>query len=271
MEGLQRLRQKYGLGEARALYELVMCQRFNLSRNDILLGKDTTLSEKDKAELQIILDRIVHGEPVQYVLGREEFCGHMFVVNSNVLIPRPETQQLVHLVEQNVVKGESVLDVGTGSGCIAITLSFMGFKVTAFDVSGEALEVAGQNAKRLGANVNFECENILQPKSHAKQWKVIVSNPPYICSSEAKEMDDNVLYHEPHLALFVPDDDPLRFYRAIAEFGCEHIEDDGWLFFEVNRAYARQVETLLLQKGYKETQIVKDQYDNDRFVCARKK
>lgn len=107
MEGLQRLRQKYGLGEARALYELVMCQRFNLSRNDILLGKDTTLSEKDKAELQIILDRIVYGEPVQYVLGREEFCGHMFVVNSNVLIPRPETQQLVHLVEQNVVKGDS--------------------------------------------------------------------------------------------------------------------------------------------------------------------
>lgn len=271
MEGLHRLRQKYGLGEARALYELVMQQRFNLSRNDILLGKDTTLSAKDKAELQIILDRMADGEPVQYVLGYEEFCGRMYMVNSNVLIPRPETQQLVRLVERNVAVGESVLDIGTGSGCIAITLSLLGFKTTAFDVSKEALDVAKQNAKRLGAEVCFECENILQPKSYSKHWKAIVSNPPYICVSEANEMDDNVFCHEPHLALFVPDDDPLLFYRAIAEFGCKYIESDGWLFFEVNRAYARQVEALLLQKGYKETQIVKDQYDNDRFVCARKK
>ena len=286
MNALQRLQERYGAGEARALYELVLSQRFGLSRTDILLGKDTTLSAKDKAELQIIIDRVAKGEPVQYVLGQEEFCGRTFLVGPGVLIPRPETQQLVELVKQNVAPDSAVLDVGTGSGCIAITLALEGYKVSALDVSEEALAYARKNAERLGADVEFRKEDIKtlsnSPlKGENKGEKAsplrgglvgsIVSNPPYICKSEAATMDENVLKHEPHLALFVPDDDPLLFYKAIADFGLQHLADEGWLFFEANRAYAKEVGELLSGKGYKDIEIIKDQYDNERFVCARKK
>ncbi len=297
MKALQILRQRYGSGEARALYELIMERRFGLSRTDILLGKDTTLSAEDKAELEIIVDRVAKGEPVQYVLGCSDFCGREFLVGPGVLIPRPETQELVRLVEQHLALGSTVLDIGTGSGCIAITLALAGYEVTALDVSDVALSFARRNAERLGAKLEFVKGDILKEKSEKLKVKnnsnlpketenesnsdyslftfhfsldAIVSNPPYICESEASAMDGNVLDHEPHLALFVPDHDPLLFYRAISEFGLEHLAADGLLFFEVNRAYAEQVAELLLQKGYRETRIVKDQYDNNRFVWARK-
>ena len=277
MNALQTLQQRYDLGEARAIYELVLKQRFGLSRTDILLGKDTTLSAKDKEELQIIIDRVAKGEPVQYVLGCEEFCGRTFLVNPSVLIPRPETQLLVELVKQNVAPGNSVLDVGTGSGCIAITLALAGYNVTAIDVSDEALAIAKQNAEQLGADVEFVKGDIFQcsmltssSKSFNVQWNAFVSNPPYICESEASTMEENVLGYEPHLALFVPDDDPLLFYRVIADYGQDHLVDEGHIFFEVNSAYAKQVGELLKQKGYKDTKIVNDQYDKERFVWARK-
>ena len=281
MNALQKLQQRYGSGEGRALYELILSQRFGLSRTDILLGKDTTLSAEKQAELQIIV-----------VLGCEEFCGHEFLVGPGVLIPRPETQQLAHLVEQNVAPGSTVLDVGTGSGCIAISLALAGYKVTALDVSDEALAIAKQNAERLSAEVEFVKGDILGNEElriknevssrdmmaaanssffilHSSFYS-IVSNPPYICESEASAMDANVLDHEPRLALFVPDDDPLLFYRAISEFGREHLCDEGQIFFEVNRAYAEQVAELLQQKGYEKVQVVRDEYDNNRFVWARK-
>jgi len=292
MKALQKLQQRYGSGEGRALYELILGQRFGLSRTDILLGKDTALSAEEQAELQIIIDRVAKGEPVQYVLGHEEFCGRTFLVGSGVLIPRPETQQLVSLVEQHVAPGSTVLDVGTGSGCIAISLALDGYKVTALDVSDEALAIAKQNAERLGAEVEFVKGDILTPQPQDPPtpfrgrnrrdsgeeslplkgvWvAAIVSNPPYICESEASAMDANVLDYEPHLALFVPDDDPLLFYRAISEFGREHLAEGGLIFFEVNRAYAERVAELLQQKGYEEVQVVKDEYDNNRFVWARK-
>ena len=292
MKALQKLQLRYGSGEGRALYELILGERFGLSRTDILLGKDTTLSAEEQAELQIIIDRVVYGEPVQYVLGHEEFCGRTFLVGSGVLIPRPETQQLVELVKQNVAQGSSVLDVGTGSGCIAISLALDGYKVTALDVSDVALSFARRNAERLGAKLEFVKGDIKAPSplplwgsaSEAKRFaawtlpqrgsrrglSAIVSNPPYICESEASTMDANVLDHEPHLALFVPDDDPLLFYRAIADFGQEHLTNGGQIFFEVNRAYAKQVAELLLQKGYEEAQVEKDEYNNNRFVWARK-
>ena len=270
MKALQKLQQRYGSGEGRALYELILGERFGLSRTDILLGKDTTLSADEQAELQIIVDRVAKGEPVQYVLGCEEFCGRIFLVSPSVLIPRPETQLLVGLVEQNVAKGSTVLDIGTGSGCIAITLALGGYKVTALDVLDEALEVAKQNADRLGAEVEFLKADIQTMDYGLRTIDCIVSNPPYICESEAAAMDANVLDHEPHLALFVPDDNPLLFYRAIGEFGREHLCDEGQIFFEVNVAYAKQVEALLRDKDYKETRIINDQYGKERFVCARK-
>ena len=244
MNALQKLQLRHGSGEGRALYELIMERRFGLSRTDILLGKDTTLSADEQAELQIIVDRVAKGEPVQYVLGIEKFCGREFLVRPGVLIPRPETQQLVRLVSQNVPIGSTVLDIGTGSGCIAIT--------------------------QLGADVEFVKGDILQCSMFNVQWNAIVSNPPYICESEAAVMDANVLDHEPHLALFVPDDDPLLFYRVIADYGQEHLVDEGQIFFEVNRSYAEQVAELLQQKGYKEVQVVKDEYENNRFVWAKK-
>ena len=269
---IQRLQQRYGSGEARALYELVMRRRFGLSRTDILLGKDTTLSSDDKEELQRIIDRIAKGEPVQYVLGSEEFCGHEFFVGPGVLIPRPETQQLVSLVQERLTPGSSVLDIGTGSGCIAVTLALAGYQVTALDISDEALAYARRNAERLGADVKFVKGDMLALSKASPlgegMVESIVSNPPYICRREAETMDENVLLHEPHLALFVPDDNPLLFYQAIADFGQKYLTEGGWLFFEVNRAYPKQVEGLLLQKGYTKVETIKDEYDNDRFVCA---
>ena len=288
MNALKLLQGRYGSGEARAIYELIMRRRFGLSRTDILLGKDTTLSADNKAELQKIVERVAKGEPVQYVLGSEEFCGREFLVTPDVLIPRPETQQLVQFVRQNVAPGSTILDIGTGSGCIAITLALDGYKVSALDISDAALAIARKNAKRLGAEVEFGKTDILAPScspfggvsklqnsslpKHSPKGgagrglSCIVSNPPYICEGEASAMDDNVLLHEPHLALFVPDDDPLLFYRAIADYGLQHLADGGWLFFEANRAYVRQVAALLSEKGYTEIMIQKDEYDNERFV-----
>ena len=249
---IQRLQQRYGSGEARALYELVMRRCFGLSRTDILLGKDTTLSSDDKEELQRIIDRIAKGEPVQYVLGSEEFCDREFFVGPGVLIPRPETQQLVSLVQERLTPGSSVLDIGTGSGCIAVTLALAGYQVTALDISDEALAYARRNAERLGADVKFVKGDMLALSKASPlgegMVESIVSNPPYICRREAETMDENVLMYEPHLALFVPDDNPLLFYQAIADFGQKHLTEGGWLFFEVNRAYPKQVEELLLQK-----------------------
>lgn len=271
MNALQRLQQAYPKGEARALYELIMETRFALTRTDLLLGKDTTLSATDQAELAEIVERVANREPVQYVLGHETFCGHAFRVAPGVLIPRPETQQLVRLVRQQMPARSRILDIGTGSGCIAVTLALSGYGVTAFDISPEALAIARQNAADLSAEVQFRQEDILSPTATDECWDAIVSNPPYICRSEANQMEDNVLRHEPHLALFVPDEDPLLFYRAIAAYGQTHLADGGSLFFEINRAYARQTSDMLLQQGYAGVETIKDQYDNDRFVCARKK
>ena len=274
MNALQTLQQRYDLGEARAIYELVLKQRFGLSRTDILLGKDTTLSAKDKEELQIIIDRVAKGEPVQYVLGCEEFCGRTFLVNPSVLIPRPETQLLVELVKQNVAPGNSVLDVGTGSGCIAITLALAGYKVTAIDVSDEALAIAKQNAEQLGADVEFVKEDIFQcsmltssSKSFNVQWNAIVSNPPYICDRERVAMRRNVLDYEPEMALFVPDNDPLRFYKAIASIARQRLQRDGLLVVEINEAFSEEVCVLFREQGL-QPQLHEDFRGKPRWVSA---
>lgn len=273
MNCLKELKQHYGTAEGYALYRLVMEECFGLTHTDILLGKDNQISEENQARLLEITRRLLKNEPVQYVLGYADFCGHRFAVRPGVLIPRPETELLVQKALElghgmDGVTEPEALDIGTGSGCIAVSMALAGCRVTAMDISEEALEIAMQNATALNAEVAFVHENILQPSRTAQQWHVIVSNPPYICLHEAEAMERNVLDYEPHNALFVPDTDPLIFYRAIASYAMSHLSAGGWLCLEINQAYPDEMEKLLSSFGFKDVTIQKDQYGKDRIAYA---
>lgn len=273
MNCLKELKQHYGTAEGYALYRLVMEECFGLTHTDILLGKDNQISEENQARLLEITGRLLKNEPVQYVLGYADFCGHRFAVRPGVLIPRPETELLVQKALElghgmDGVTEPEALDIGTGSGCIAVSMALAGCRVTAMDISEEALGIAMQNATTLNAEVVFVHENILQPSRTAQQWHVIVSNPPYICLHEAETMERNVLDYEPHNALFVPDTDPLIFYRAIASYAMSHLSAGGWLCLEINQAYPDEMEKLLSSFGFKDVTIQKDQYGKDRIAYA---
>lgn len=269
----QRLSAVYPAGEASALARMVMEDCFGLSLTDLMLDKDNELSSLQLQELQNITERLLQKEPIQYILGHTTFCGLSLLVAPGVLIPRPETQELVEWIcNENMLENRSkkrVLDIGTGSGCIALTLAHRGFAVEAWDISPEALRIAQSNADRLGLEVSFAKQNILQQDTSAKdneQFDIIVSNPPYICRKEAEEMDSNVLDHEPQLALFVPDNDPLLFYRHIASFATRSLRSGGELYFEINRAYAEDTCNLLKQNGFADVEMKEDQFCNPRMV-----
>ncbi len=268
MNHLQRLAARYGIREGRAIYMLVMELRFGLSPTQVLLGKDKELSPYDLALLDNITVRLLQGEPVQYVLGECRFCGHDFHVEPGVLIPRPETAELVGMVLAEAPASSRILDIGTGSGCIAVSLALEGHEVTAMDISAQALRIASSNAHRLGAGVQMVQEDILHPRRQEREWDIIVSNPPYIRQAEASEMEDTVLEHEPHTALFVPDEDPLLFYRAIGLFALEHLSARGTLWFEINREFPQQTCDLLAAQGFTGVQALRDSYGNHRFVKA---
>ena len=264
----------YGEGEAKAIARMVYEVRFGLAFTDLCIGKDTQLSADDQAELEEIALRLERHEPVQYVLGKAEFMGNWYDVEPGVLVPRPETQELVRWI---VLKDTTanILDIGTGSGCIAITLAGMypEAEVTAWDISEKALKVAQGNAKRFGVNVNFEQVDILANSQQlmVNSFDVIVSNPPYICHKERETMNQNVLDYEPHEALFVPDDDPLLFYRAIAEYGTKALKPEGWLYFEINPLYAEPLCELLSTMSYHDIECKDDQYGKQRMIRAQKK
>ena len=264
----------YGEGEAKAIARMVYEVRFGLAFTDLCIGKDTQLSADDQAELEEIALRLERHEPVQYVLGKAEFMGNWYDVEPGVLVPRPETQELVRWI---VLKDTTanILDIGTGSGCIAITLADMypEAEVTAWDISEKALKVAQGNAKRFGVNVNFEQVDILANSQQlmVNSFDVIVSNPPYICHKERETMNQNVLDYEPHEALFVPDDDPLLFYRAIAEYGTKALKPEGWLYFEINPLYAEPLCELLSTMSYHDIECKDDQYGKQRMIRAQKK
>ena len=265
----------YGDGEAKAIARLVFEVRFGLSMSDICLGKDTQLSANNQTELKGITDRLLEQEPIQYVLGQADFCGRTFIVNEHVLIPRPETEDLCRWINsQDTCPRVRLLDIGTGSGCIAITLAAMYPKaeVTAWDISPEALEVARENAKRTHVNVSFEQIDILHLPSNLlhQTYDLIVSNPPYICNKERACMEANVLEHEPHTALFVPDDDPLLFYRAIAQYGQTALEPEGWLYFEINPLYAQPLSDMLHMMSYHDIELKLDQYGKQRMIRAKR-
>lgn len=290
-----RLTGIYDTDEAKAIVRWALDVRFGLSLTDIVCGKIDEMSETEQSELEAMMQRLEKAEPVQYVVGIAEFCGRTFHVEPGVLIPRPETGELCRwIVEERRREGEyQVLDVGTGSGCIAITLALEmpQAKVTAWDISDDALRIAKKNAEALGAEVTFEqrdalnhgdrhsdlrCATIIEPVPMIhpvpmiQQWDAIVSNPPYVCQKEAATMERHVLEHEPHLALFVPDDDPLRFYRAIAKYGQKTLKPNGLLYFELNPLYAYDTESMVRELGYAETEIKQDMFGKQRFLKAKK-
>lgn len=259
----------YGNGEARAVTDYVLDVCFGLSKADILCGAVEEMTAEKTAELNKIFGRLMEGEPVQYVLGRAEFCGRWFDVRPGVLVPRPETEELCAWItaDSKASASPKVLDIGTGSGCIAITLQLdmPESKVTAWDISADALDVARENAQQLGANVNFVKLDALNAKPEG-EWDVIVSNPPYICEKEKKDMAVNVLEHEPHTALFVPDADPLLFYRAITRLAVQTLNKGGRLYFEINPIYADDTCRMMQAEGMTAVELRSDMYGKQRMA-----
>lgn len=265
----KRLTTLYAEGEAKAIARMVYEVRYGLTLGDLLMGRDADLPQE---ELELMAQQLEQGEPVQYVLGEEQFGGRTFKVTPDVLIPRPETYELCEWVIKEKEERETILDIGTGSGCIAITLA-LGLpqaKVTAWDISDKALAVARENAQRLGADVTFEQVDALHLDPSPSTLDIIVSNPPYICEKEKGQMEQNVLEHEPSLALFVPDDDPLLFYRSIARYAHEALTPGGLLYFEINPQYKDQLVSMLRDMGYTEIAVKADQFGKHRMLKARK-
>lgn len=271
-----RIATSYEDGEARAIARILIEELFGLSYTDIVCGATDQLSADDTLRLDTAVRRIEQGEPLQHVLGYADFCGNHFGVNASVLIPRPETEWLVDEGER-LMNGASnaapsvpkrILDIGTGSGCIAISLKLrLGEAyVEAWDISEEALRTAESNAKALKAEVAFCKRDALRAEESVAPWDLIVSNPPYICDSERADMDDNVLLHEPHTALFVPDDDPLRFYRTIARYALRSLSNGGSLLFECNTRYAEATGEMMREKGFEDVTVNDDCFGLPRFV-----
>ena len=266
----------YGEGEAKAIARMVYEVRFALSLSDLYVGKDTQLSADDQTELKEISRRLLKREPVQYVLGQVAFCGRTFLVNKHVLIPRPETEELCNWICQSWKQAPSeILDVGTGSGCIAITLAamFPEAHVAAWDISSKALAVACENAKQTHACVSFEQVDVLTVNRStltSNRYDLIVSNPPYVLNKERAKMEQNVVDYEPHTALFVPDEDPLLFYRAIGQYGQTALNEKGWLYFEINPLYANDLKELLSMMSYHDIEINTDQFGKQRMIRAQR-
>lgn len=261
-----QLQDLYPEDEARALAWWVVEESMGLSRNEILLGCKGT---KNIPNVQAIVDRLRRFEPIQYIFGHSVWNGLDLIVTPDTLIPRPETAELVERIARfrNSKEPLKILDVGTGSGCIAIALkkAFPFGQVTGVDVSEEALVVAKKNAERNGVEVNFKKMDILSDFNEQKcQYDIVISNPPYICESEKKDMRANVLEYEPGTALFVPDKDPLLFYRRIAD-----LRWGKYLFFEINERFAQQIQEMLRKKGYRDVQLTNDMYGKPRIIQAR--
>lgn len=269
----RRLSVVYGQGEAKALSRMLLEEKFGLSLADIICGGVEQLSASDTRWLVEALARMEGCEPIQYVLGESWFCGNRFAVGEGVLIPRPETEWLVNraaAIAGGSGAGLRLLDIGTGSGCIAVSLKLLlpEAYVEAWDISAEALDIARANARRLSADVEFSQCDALSIAADSRRWDVIVSNPPYICDSERADMAANVLDHEPSSALFVPDDNPLLFYRAIAGYASASLVGGGSLLFECNTRYAAATADMLCSSGFAAASVADDCFGKPRFVEA---
>jgi release factor glutamine methyltransferase len=265
----QPLVTRYGEAEAKAIARLVMEQRYGLTMTDILCDRVDALPHP---ELLALRRRLQEGVPVQYVLGQAEFGGRLFGVGPGVLIPRPETYELCQWIISENGAPADLLDIGTGSGCIACTLAadMPGAHVTAWDISDKALLTAEENARRLGVSMQTVRQDALRAPDDHDRWDIVVSNPPYIAEKEKAAMSANVVDHEPHEALFVPDDDALRFYRAIAHYALRALRPGGRLYFEINPLYAEELEQMLRATGLTDIETRCDQFGKARMTKACK-
>ena len=256
--------------EAQAMIRVICEDVFNYDPVDVALRQESELPEFAQDKVADIIARLRRHEPLQYIVGSARFHGHKFKVTPAVLIPRPETEQLVDIiVDENTASDLRVLDMGTGSGCIAISLAraLKFAQVEALDVSHDALAVARENAATLKAKVRFFESDMLSPQPPAR-YDIIVSNPPYICWSEREAMDRNVKDYEPGQALFVPDNDPLLFYKAIAPYAAQSLERGGRLYLEINQRFGNEVKRLLEDNGFDEVRIIEDSFGKVRFAAA---
>ena len=274
----QSLTPLYDAGEAQAIVRTVLDVEYGMTLTDIICGKVNELSSDEERNLEEIITRLQNGEPVQYVLGEADFAGRTFHVEPGVLIPRPETAELCQWIEEEVSSLEAddpkqILDICTGSGCIAITLglNIPNSEVTGWDISEDALRIAQGNVEMLKAgNVRIEYQDALMLPKAAEAADIIVSNPPYICEKEKADMEKNVLEHEPSIALFVPDEEPLKFYRAIAEYASSALKSEGALYFEINPIYEKETREMLEGLGFKDIETKEDAFGKKRMMKAKK-
>jgi release factor glutamine methyltransferase len=274
-QGLDKI---YDTNELEAITLLTVSEICNTSKAKIKAFPEDEVPSEQAEKLKSILEELKTGKPIQYILGKTEFYGLPFNVNPSVLIPRPETEELVEWVLGTVgslkLAVSSLLDIGTGSGCIAISLkkNLPDFKVSAIDISADALQTATSNAKLNEVDIEFIEDDILNPSSHISHLtspiSIIISNPPYVTLHDKTQMHNNVTDFEPHTALFVPENDPLIFYKAIAEFATIHLAKNGLLFFEINESYGKETVELLADKGFKNIELRKDLSGRDRMIKA---
>lgn len=270
---IQSLSAIYDEDEAESFFYLILEEKKQLKRIDLALHPNLVFTDEELTEWNAILEQLKLEIPIQYLLGKTSFYGLDFEVNENVLIPRPETEELVDWIISNnqITKSSNplkILDIGTGSGCIAISLAnnIPDAQVFAIDVSEKALATAKKNAENNNVKVNFILQNILETTDLGQQFDIIVSNPPYVRNLEKQEIRKNVLDNEPHLALFVEDDNALIFYRKIAELAQKNLVQNGQLYFEINQYLGKEMVELLEKMNFKNIELRKDIYGNDRMI-----
>ena len=268
-----KLSPRYDARECNAIARYIVEEISGLSHTDILV-KDTKFSEVDREKIEEITKRLLDGEPLQYILGYSYFCDLKICVDNNVLIPRPETEELCRLIiEREKNNSPKILDVCTGSGCIALSLknSIENSVVEGVDISEGALGIAKKNSQECMCDVDFYKYDVIEesPKI-TKKYDIIVSNPPYICQFEKEKMESNVLDNEPHIALFVSDENPLIFYDKIADLGCHTLNSGGKLYYEINPLFFKELKDMLLAKGYCDIEIIKDINERNRFIACTK-
>ena len=265
---VQQISSIYDTRESLSMVHWLMEAILDLNRNKLLVNDPIMLDKKAWQVFKNALMRLQKNEPIQYILQEAYFFGRRFKVKPGVLVPRPETEELVHWISQNLVKDATIIDIGTGSGCIPVTLKLEkpDWQVHAMDISKIAIDVAKENAEVLHSDITFHQTDILKMPDLGLQFDIIVSNPPYVRNSEKGQMHKNVVQYEPELALFVSDDDPLIFYQTIAKWATRHLKKGGQLYFEINEAFGMEVRQILLGQGFQDVELRRDLQYKDRMI-----